>query len=185
MTFGIILLDKLQRVQNDSPAPCLQDPRDMHSSAQLTRPDTSRAAWRTRLPWIPIAVSPAGLIASAFAAQPVRDAAKVQEVSEACLARAVGYVALARMFSTPSRFVRHVNTLPSCSVFRWCGPRGASRYAAAERTEPNLLWFADTESSSSDPRGLTMASRTQSRFRRHRAVPASPFVTPSADISGH
>jgi hypothetical protein len=57
-----------------------------------------RAARRpilSRLPWTPLVVSLAVILSSAFAVRPVRDAASLQEISEAYLARPVAYVALA------------------------------------------------------------------------------------------
>lgn len=60
-----------------------------------TRPAASRAPWHTRLPWVPLAISLAVLIAAAFAVPAVRDAATLAAVPEAHLARPAGYVALA------------------------------------------------------------------------------------------
>ena len=48
-----------------------------------------------RLPWTPIGVSHAIILSSGFAVRPVRDAASRQEISQAYLARPVGYVAMA------------------------------------------------------------------------------------------
>ena len=70
-------------------------PRDTQSAVAPTRPAASRAFWHPQLPWIPLAISLAVLIAAAFAVPPVRDAAMLSAVSEAHLARPAGYVALA------------------------------------------------------------------------------------------
>lgn len=49
----------------------------------------------SRMPWTPALISLAVVLSSGFAVRPVRDAATLQEISEAFLARPVGYVAMA------------------------------------------------------------------------------------------
>ena len=47
------------------------------------------------MPWLPVALSLAVILTSGFAVRPVRNAATLAEISEAYLARPVGYVAIA------------------------------------------------------------------------------------------
>jgi hypothetical protein len=59
----------------------------------MTRPVPARK--RITIPWTPLAVTAVVLLSSAFAVQPVRDAATLADVAEAYLVRPVSYVALA------------------------------------------------------------------------------------------
>ena len=52
------------------------------------------------LPWLPIVISVLLLVSSAFAVQPIRDAATLEEVPEAFLDRPLSYIALAPLSNT-------------------------------------------------------------------------------------
>ncbi|HYC51030.1 MAG TPA: hypothetical protein VEB19_07980 [Gemmatimonadaceae bacterium] len=58
-------------------------------------PGRQRPSLRRRIPWIPALITLAVVISSAAAVRPVRDAATMQEISEAFLVRPIGYVAIA------------------------------------------------------------------------------------------
>jgi hypothetical protein len=84
------------------PQPTINVPKRIRQSDQRNitdtpapGPDGSARWYRRRPPWIPLIVSVAVIVSSAYAVKPVRDVESLSEVSEAFLVRPVGYVAMA------------------------------------------------------------------------------------------
>jgi hypothetical protein len=83
------------RPQTTNPVPHSPLRRDQTPASAGNRHDAGRRPWYGRIPWTPVAISLAVILSSGFAVRPVRNAATLAEISEAFLARPVGYVAIA------------------------------------------------------------------------------------------